>query len=92
MNATARLDRLIESEWEHGRELAVKVETATECAWWGELRWTPEPNRQDGRPDRSLVLYATGGGDPNEIIVRLLDEFEAVRDSIDLGPGDSDGE
>jgi len=78
VKAIERLERLIEAEQDQGRELAIKVETMTECAWWGELRWTP---RDDQRPDRSLVLYATGGAGPDEIIARLLDEFDAVGDT-----------
>jgi len=80
----SRLDALIDAEWAAGREVAVKVETMSECAWWGELRFTPVPNRGDERPDRSFVLYATGGGSPEDVVERLLSELDVWRKEMGL--------
>jgi hypothetical protein len=69
------LDRLIEDEQENGAEIAVHLSIETETMWAGELRYTPQPNKPNG-PDRSFVFYAVGGNTAEEIIRRLLRDFQ----------------
>lgn len=52
----ARLDELAE---QRGADYGVKLETAYECGWSCEIRWTAEPNTPG--PDESIVFYAAGG-------------------------------
>lgn len=84
MSALEELERLIDAEAQAGRDVAVELQTETECAWSGELRFTPQPNGADHRPDRSFVLYATGGAGPEEIVGRLLTELDAWRCELGL--------
>ena len=72
------VNQLLEREFENGAEIAFKLDVATECMWAGELRYTPNPNNPNG-PDRSFVFYAVGGESPEEIIRRLIEDFEAWR-------------
>ncbi len=68
-----RLDEVIDFYAERGQDIGVELEIATRCMWSGTLRWTPEPNRSDMKPDRSLVLHAAGGTWAEDVLWRLLE-------------------
>jgi len=76
MNPFEALDELLEAATEEGAEIALELSVASECAWAGELRYTPEPNRR-GKPDRSFVFYAVAGSSPEYITQRLLSDFNS---------------
>lgn len=63
---------LAELHEETGWDFAVRVETGAHSAWSAEIRVTPDPHRPDG-PDRSVVLYATGGLSPGDVLGEALD-------------------
>src|SRR5947208_4401542 len=48
----------------------LKIETASDCAWSGQLRLTL--TNPIGRPSRSIVFYSVGGSDPRDVAERLL--------------------
>jgi hypothetical protein len=62
-----------------GADFAVKADTAYECAWGVELRWTPEPNSRD-KPDRSTVFFAAGAAGPSDGLARCCDAL-----AVELG-------
>jgi hypothetical protein len=79
-DAWVALDDMIET-WPG--DVAVKLEVGTESPWSAELRWTPEPNSQDG-PDQSFVWWAVGGADAGEVLAEVVEaarRFSASRDS-----------
>jgi hypothetical protein len=57
-------------------DFAVKADTAYECAWAVELRWTPKPNSRD-KPDRSTVFFAAGAAGPSDGLARCCDALAA---------------
>jgi hypothetical protein len=57
-----------------GCAFAIRCETGEHCAWSAEIRVTPAPFREDG-PDRSYVVYATGGRTPGEVMRTALGDL-----------------
>jgi hypothetical protein len=78
-DAEDRLEQLLEAAAREGFDVRVRLDIASECAWSCELAWTPEPNRADRRPDRSLVVYAAGGTRALDALERCLDELDVWR-------------
>ncbi|SRR6266704_6340709 len=65
----------------------LKIETASECAWSGQLRLTL--TNPIGRPSRSIVFYSVGGSDPSDVAERLMTdvrEWLANREIGLIGP------
>jgi hypothetical protein len=50
-----------------GWDFAVRIETGAHSAWSAEIRVTPDPYREDG-PDRSVLIFATGGMSPEAVL------------------------
>jgi hypothetical protein len=67
---------LAELHEETGWDFAIRVETGAHSAWSAEIRVTPEPGRRDGS-DRSVVLFATGGLSPGDVLGEALDDLWA---------------
>lgn len=72
------LDVLIEESFESGEEIHVEMDTATEAAWAGQLRWIPRPNSH-GEPDVSVNVYVAGKPGPQELIEALVEGYRHLR-------------
>ncbi len=55
-------------------EIHVEMNVASECAWAGQLRWIPYPNRH-GHPDLSVNVYVAGQASPDDLIEALVGGF-----------------
>lgn len=88
MSAWERLDTIFQRESAKGHDMEIKLEFGTDCAWSGELRFTPEPGRVN-RPDVSTVLF-TCGSNPEEVTQRLLNEFEIQQSRLKMSPNRED--
>lgn len=66
------LDRLDDLVADKGGDWGIRLEGGLEYAWSAELRLTRHPNAPDG-PDRSVVLFAVGGQDPDDAIAKVID-------------------
>lgn len=67
LNAALIAERLDEFAERHHADFGLEIDTGYECGWGCELRWTAEPNKRDGVPDESVVLYAIGST-PDEAV------------------------
>lgn len=75
MNPWEELDKLLEASKAQGVDVRVELTVMTDCYWGCELSFTAEPNSSGC--DRSLVLYAVGGEEPEEVLSRCLYELAA---------------
>ena len=74
-----QLDRIHSTS---GWDFAIKIETAAHCAWSAEIRVTPHPHREDG-PDRSFVVFATGGLSPAAVLSEAYEDLRGwLKDDI----------
>lgn len=76
------------STWEEIEELLavydgdLEITVASECCWSGQLRLTLTDPMD--APSRSITFYSVGGGSPEMVAARLLDDFKAwLEDSSD---------
>ena len=64
----------------------LKLCCASRCAWGGTLRVTLTDPR--GAPSRSITFHSVGGGEPEDVARRLIDDFHAWHAETGTDPMD----